>query len=167
METMFSVWSVPRCYKQVSLKQRSSCWLELSVDQLRVTSTPIELSDVKYLVCQRASSVESQPMKRGLGGWCEMAASLGACYLSCQLTRILHGRLWQENLSAGNWRNSLGRSRCQETASGDCNRPRTLVCVCHWSVKCSSEWCIQVVNKSNIQSMSRLYSHAPKSWQYR
>jgi hypothetical protein len=39
--------------------------------------------------------------------------------------------------------------RCQKTVSGDCNRLRTLVCVCQWSVKCSSEWCMQVVNKSN------------------
>jgi hypothetical protein len=30
----------------------------------------------------------------------------------------------------GSWRISLCRSRCQETASGDCNRLRTLVCVC-------------------------------------
>jgi hypothetical protein len=36
---------------------------------------------------------------------------------------------------------------CQEMASGDCNRLRTLVC--QWSVKCSFECCIQVVNKSN------------------
>jgi hypothetical protein len=30
------------------------------------------------------------------------------------------------------------------------NRLRTLVCLCQCSVKCSSEWCIQVVNKINI-----------------
>jgi hypothetical protein len=34
-----------------------------------------------------------QPVKRRLGGLCEMAASLGPSYLSCQLTRVLHGRL--------------------------------------------------------------------------
>jgi hypothetical protein len=40
---------------------------------------------------------------------------------------------------------------CQETASGDCNRMRTLVCVCQRNVRCSSEWCTKVINKSNIQ----------------
>jgi hypothetical protein len=49
----------------------------------------------------------------------------------------------------GSWNISLGRSRCQENASGDCNRLWTLVCVCQWTVKCSSEWWKQVVNKSN------------------
>jgi hypothetical protein len=48
------------------------------------------------------------------------------------------------------------RSRCQETVSEDCNRLTTLVCVCQWSVKCSSEWWIQVVNNSSIQSIPRL-----------
>jgi hypothetical protein len=32
---------------------------------------------VKQLVSEWQSSVESQPVKRRLGGWCEMAASLG------------------------------------------------------------------------------------------
>jgi hypothetical protein len=35
------------------------------------------------------SSGGSQPVKRKLGGWCEMAASLGPS----QLTRVLYGRL--------------------------------------------------------------------------
>jgi hypothetical protein len=74
----------------------------------------------------------------------------------CPLTRDLHGCLWQEDLTVGSWWLSLGRNSCQETASGDRNRLRTLVCVCQWSVKCSSEWCIQVVNKSNIQSIPHL-----------
>jgi hypothetical protein len=69
-------------------------------------------------------------------------------------------RLWEEDLSSGSWRISLGRSRCQETTSGDCNRLRILVCVCQWSVKCSPEWCIQVVNKSIHQSIPRLLSHS-------
>jgi hypothetical protein len=44
---------------------------------------------------------------------------------------------------------NLSRSRCQETASGVCNRLTALVCVCQWNMKCSSTWCIQVVRKSN------------------
>jgi hypothetical protein len=42
----------------------------------------------------------------------------------------------------GRWRISIARSRYQETASGDCNRLKTLVCVYQWSVKCSYKWCI-------------------------
>jgi hypothetical protein len=52
--------------------------------------------------------------------------------------------------------NACVKIRCQETANGDCNGLRTQVCVCEWSVNCSSEWCIQVVNKSNIQSIPHL-----------
>jgi hypothetical protein len=48
------------------------------------------------------------------------------------------------------WRISLGRGRCQNTASGDCNRLKTLVCALQWSVKCSSRWCTQGVNKSSL-----------------
>jgi hypothetical protein len=94
-----------------------------------------------------------------------MAASLEHGWLSCQLTRVLHGWLWQEDLNAGSWRVFLGRSRCQKTTSGLCNRLKTLVCVCvcvcvcQWSVKCNSKWCIKVVNKSSIQSMTRVQSH--------
>jgi hypothetical protein len=44
METLFSMWPVPRCYKHDSLKQRVTCWLELSVDkssvQAAVTKAP-------------------------------------------------------------------------------------------------------------------------------
>jgi hypothetical protein len=47
---------------------------------------------------------------------------------------------------------SCVRIRCQETASGDCNRMRTLVFVCQWSVKCNYESCVNVVSKSQIQS---------------
>jgi hypothetical protein len=80
---------------------------------------------------------------------------------------VLHERLWQEDLSDRNWIISLDRSCCQETASEDCNKLRTLVCVCQWSVKCSSELCIQVVSKSNSSKPHAVYCHIPpKSWQY-
>jgi hypothetical protein len=49
--TVFSIWSVPRCYNPDGSEQRVQC------------------------------SVESQPVKRRLGGRCEMAASLGASQL--------------------------------------------------------------------------------------
>jgi hypothetical protein len=43
---------------------------------------------------------------------------------------------------------------CQEMARGDCNRLRTLVCVCKWSVKCGHElwvykWSINWVTNPN------------------
>jgi hypothetical protein len=49
------------------------------------------------------------------------------------------------------------RKRLEET-----NGLRTLVCVCQWSVNCSSERCIQMFNKYNIQSIPRLQSHTTK-----
>jgi hypothetical protein len=56
-------------------------------------------------------------------------------------------------------------NRCQETASGDCDKLRTLLCVYRGSVKCSYDLCVQVVNKSNIKSISRLQSRTPNTWQ--
>jgi hypothetical protein len=79
---------------------------------------------------------------------------------------ILHEQLLQEDVSTGCWKIYLDRSRCQETAGEDCSRLKTLVCVCQWTVKCSSEWCIQVANKSNIQSIPRLESRSSITWQY-
>jgi hypothetical protein len=45
--------------------------------------------------------------------------------------------------------------RCQETASGDCNRLRTPVCVCQWAVICSHEswvykWLINPISNPNF-----------------
>jgi hypothetical protein len=46
----------------------------------------VQLSEVtcsSWLVSERVQlSVESQPVKRRIGGWCEMTASLGPSYLS-------------------------------------------------------------------------------------
>jgi hypothetical protein len=49
LETVFSVGSAPRLYSE----------------------------DTGQFISVECSSVESQPVKRRLGGWCEMAASLG------------------------------------------------------------------------------------------
>jgi hypothetical protein len=66
------MWSVPRCYKQDSLKQRVSCRWELSAVQLsKVTWSSWLVSESVQL------SAGSQPVERRLGGWCEMATSLG------------------------------------------------------------------------------------------
>jgi hypothetical protein len=95
METAFYMWFVPKCYKQ---GQSSYGAEELSAVQMS------EATRSSWLVSERAQlrfgSVESQPVKRRIGCWCEMAASPGPHYLSCQLTRVLHGRLSQEDQSA-------------------------------------------------------------------
>jgi hypothetical protein len=148
MKMVFSMWFMLRCYKPDSLKQWVSCqqfswvkWHEVAGWWVREFSCQFNWKSTceeknRWLVWNG-----QQPGIQLVEGW--------------QLRRVLHGRLWQENLWAESWI-SLGRSRCQETAIGDCNRLRTLVCVCQWSIKCSSKWCIQVVNKSNIQSIPYL-----------
>jgi hypothetical protein len=154
MQIMFSMWSVPRCYKQDSLKRWVSCWLGLSAVKLSevtwsswLMSERVQLSTVSW-----KSACEEKTMRLVWNGHQPRTQLVEGC----QLTRVVHRWLWQEDLTVGSWRISLSRSRCQETASGDCNRLRTLVCVCQWSVKCTSEWCIQVVIKSNIHSIPRL-----------
>jgi hypothetical protein len=96
-------------------------------------SRVLELIEVVRAV---SSSVEWS--QRILGGWCEMPASLGPTWLSCQLTRVLHGWLWQEDLSVGTVIDWL----------------HVRVCVCVGGV----------VNKSIHQSIPRHKPHTPKSW---
>jgi hypothetical protein len=94
-------------------------------------------------------SVGSQPVKRGLGGWCEMAASLG---VSCYLTWVLHWRLWWSNLRAWSWRIFSLRSHCQGSAGEDKAGFKKLSGCCGdlWIVEISgsavttygSEWCV-------------------------
>jgi hypothetical protein len=131
-------------------------WAEFQMVELSV----VQLRDVmwnEWLVSQRVQlPVESRSVKRKFGGWCAVAAAWDPVSWVVGSQRVLYGRLWQEDLSTGSWRISVDRSLCQETASGDCNRLRTIICVCQWSVKCSSEWCIQVINKSIHQSNPRL-----------
>jgi hypothetical protein len=86
MITEFYMWSVPRCYKQDSLKQRAvvGCICQ-------------QFSWVKWLSwwVSVQLSVGSQPVKRRLGDLCEMAAILGPSSLGCRLTSVLHEWLWQ------------------------------------------------------------------------
>jgi hypothetical protein len=69
VETVFSMWFVPKCYKQGQSSSGGSC------QQLP------ERRDVKQLVCERKFScqlsVVSQPVRKRLGDWREMAARLG------------------------------------------------------------------------------------------
>jgi hypothetical protein len=58
---------------------------------------------------------------------------------------------------------AIDRKRLVET-----NRLRTLVCMCQWIVKCSAEWCIQVVNKFNshpVCSHTHTHTHI-NTWRY-
>jgi hypothetical protein len=68
------MWFMLKCYEQ---GQSSFGNKELSTVQFS------ELTCSSWLVSERVqlqfSSVESQPVKRRQGGWCEMAASLGSC----------------------------------------------------------------------------------------
>jgi hypothetical protein len=77
-------------------------------------------------------SVGSQPVKVGVKwppAWDSVELSVDRSSAGATVT---------EDLSVGNRKISLGRSRCQETASGDCNILRIRVCVCQWTVKCTS-----------------------------
>jgi hypothetical protein len=53
---------------------------------------------------------------------------------------------------------SCAKIRCQETASGDCNRLRTLDCECQWTVKCSHEWWIYKRSINRITNPDLVYS---------
>jgi hypothetical protein len=77
-----------------------------------------------------------------------------------ELPWVLHGRLWEDDQRTGRWIIFLRRSHCQKTASGKCNKLNTLVCVGQWAVKCSTEWCVQMVNKLIRQSKPHLQSNS-------
>jgi hypothetical protein len=56
------------------------------------------------LTSSAVTSLKNQPAKKRLGGWCEMAASLGPSQLSYQLTRMdARVRLWKENFICHIW----------------------------------------------------------------
>jgi hypothetical protein len=54
---------------------------------------------------------------------------------------------------------SCVKVRCQETASGDCNRLRTLVCVCQWSLKCSHESWVYKRSINRVTNPNPVNSH--------
>jgi hypothetical protein len=138
MQTVFSMWSVPRCYKQDSLKRRVSCCQ--SCQQLSwVKWREAAGSWVREFSCQLLvviwKSACEEKTRRLLWNGCQPGAQLVS---------------WQEFSMGGcdkrTWVREAEESPlcyicCQETASGYYNRLRTLVCVRQWSVKCSSEWC--------------------------
>jgi hypothetical protein len=63
--------------------------------------------------------------------------------------RILDSGQWYEHR---NWSISTLKIRCQEMAGGDCNRLRTIVCVCQWFVMCR-HW-VMIVLVSSIWTLS-------------
>jgi hypothetical protein len=110
-------------------------------------------------------SVEGQAVKRRLGGWFEMAASLGPS----QLTRILHGRdirrtvtTWAREAEECPLLKAVARERLLKTQqdvkrlSGCCGDLWIVKISSGAVITCSSEWCVHVVSKPNIQSIPRL-----------
>jgi hypothetical protein len=59
----------------------------------------------------------------------------------------------------------LFKIRCQETAIGDRNTLRTVVCVCQWSVKCNDESCVYKWAIHPLTNPNPVYSHT-YTWQY-
>jgi hypothetical protein len=57
-------------------------------------------------------------VKRRLGDWCEMAASLEVIS-HLVISWVLDRRLWRQNLSVWIWRFSIVRSCCEGTADDD------------------------------------------------
>jgi hypothetical protein len=51
METLFPIWCVPRC-KQDSLKQRVSCWLELSAVPFMRERVQLQFNYLKVSLCR-------------------------------------------------------------------------------------------------------------------
>jgi hypothetical protein len=96
METVFSMWFVPKYYKPGK-----------SSSEIEVVSSSAEWSDVKYLVGEWESSVvssaESQPVKTRRLVW-------NGRQPATQSADVLHGRLWQEDQSAGSWRIATGKA---------------------------------------------------------
>jgi hypothetical protein len=120
-------WTITRCYKQDSLKQWVSCQQFSWVKWHEVTGWW-----VREFICQFSwKPTHEEKTRRLVWNGHQLGTQLVEDW---QLRRVLHGWLWQEDLWAESQRISLGRSRCQETASGDCNRLRTLVCMCQWAV---------------------------------
>jgi hypothetical protein len=96
---------------------------------------------VKKTVSLQECSVQNPAVKRGFYGW----------YLECVIQWGCYS--------------SRVKIRRQETASGDCNRLRTLVTVCQWFVKCNHESWVYKWSINRITNPNPVYSH-PYTWQY-
>jgi hypothetical protein len=96
---------------------------------------------------------------------------------------VLYGRLWRKVLLARVrlWRDdftcsdlkcviqwdcysSCVKIRRHETANGHCKRPRTLVCVSQWSVKCSHKSWVYKWSINRVANPNPVYSHS-YTWQ--
>jgi hypothetical protein len=96
---------------------------------------------VYYVARADVCSGESPAVNRGLNMWYLGSVIQWDCCSSCV------------------------RIRCQETASGECNRLRTLVCVCQWSVKCSHESWVYKWSTNRVTNPNPVYSDS-YTWQY-
>jgi hypothetical protein len=90
------------------------------------------------------------------------------CYKGAQLKV----RLWREDFrcwyleSVIQWErySSSVKTSCQDTANGDRNRLRPLVCVCQWSVKCSHDSWACKWSLNRVTNTNPVYSHTRNTW---
>jgi hypothetical protein len=106
-----------------------------------------QLSEVTWSSWLLSCQVEVSLWREGVY---EMATNLGSSWVVS----------WQE-VCTGSCDNMTWVQEAEESPSVEAVARKWLVetviedsslCVCQWSVKCSSEWCVQVVNKSVHQS---------------
>jgi hypothetical protein len=75
-------------------------------------------------------------------------------------------QMWSVNQRATVWPRKLKNLRCVKSLARK-RLVETVIdwghCVCQWNVKCSSEWCIQEVNKSNSQIHTPLIVTLPNT----
>jgi hypothetical protein len=90
LETVLRNWSLGSCNSWTTTMETGGVFYVVRPENL----------SGRQLGRPRRLSVESQPAKRRLGGWCEMAASLGVVQLSVdrecrceEKSSVLHGRL--------------------------------------------------------------------------
>jgi hypothetical protein len=134
---------------------------------INLTSS-VEWSEENYLVGEWESSVEGWQLSWALQ---ERLRRDGAIVEFTVDNSSVAGYSHDSNqVRAGSWRTFTVRNRCCGTAVEDTAGWKILSGCCGdlWIVEssdiavitCSSEWCAQVVNRSNIQSIPRLWSHS-------
>jgi hypothetical protein len=135
----------PATYKHATREQRGFCNPFLSNGSV---NTPLHRQNYCWKMCflfgpcrvfikkkiGTAISVEDWHF-----GWdLEGRLRIDGATMSWQLTRILHGSLWQEDLREGSWRISTVRNRLQGTAGKDIGWKRLSRCCGYlWNVEIS------------------------------
>jgi hypothetical protein len=150
VETVFSLCFMPKCYKQGQSSSRVINCQQFSW----VKWHEVAGWWVREFSCHLKDSLWREDKEVGVKwppAWDPLSWVVSSVDRSSAQAAVTTWA-WEaeESLSV----EAVARKRRVET-----NRLWTLICICQWSVKfvkCSSEWCIQVVNKSNIQSIPHL-----------